>query len=155
MQKRDQGQRGYSLVEVILALGLLGGVMVAISSMFVLGGQSVKSGKEMTEAISIAQDIVEEIKTFSFRSTYSFFGGATTGTGVTSDSTVLTDGAAQWQPGIDSKLHQGKAVVQITPVGGPDTPPQLGSADYIRVLVTVHWSEGVRSRSMSIESLRF
>lgn len=155
MKNRNPGQCGYSLVEIILALGLLGAVMVAISSMFVLGGQSVRSGREMTEAISVAQDIVEEIKTFSFRTTYSFFGGTDTDTGVTSDSSVPGDPADQWQPGIDSKLYQGKALIQITPMGGPDTPPQLSSADYIRVLVTVQWSEGARTRSVSIVSLRF
>ena len=152
---RRNTQNGYSLVEVILALGLLGGVMVAISSMFVLGGQSVKSGKEMTEALSIAQDIVEEIKSFSYRTTYTFFSGTATSTGVTSDSSNPGDDADIWQPGIDSKLYQGRALIQITPIGGPDTPPQVGSADYMIVLVTVEWSEGQRNRSVSLQSLRF
>jgi prepilin-type N-terminal cleavage/methylation domain-containing protein len=148
-------QRGFSLVEVILALGLLGGVMIAISSMFIIGGREVKSGKEMTEALSIAQDIVEEIKTFSYRTTYEEFGATGSSTGVTSDSTVSGDTAEQWQPAIDEKLNLGRALVQIVPVGGPDTPPQMGSADFLRVLVTVEWQEGPRSRSVSLQSLRF
>jgi prepilin-type N-terminal cleavage/methylation domain-containing protein len=152
---RAQRQNGFSLVEVILALGLLGGVMVAISSMFIIGGREVKSGKEMTEALSITQDIMEEIKSFSYRMTYAEFGGTPTGTGLTSDSSNPGDVAEQWQPGIDSKLHEARALVQVVPVGGPDTPPQFGSADYLQVLVTVEWTEGPRSRSVSLQSLRF
>ncbi|MBI4161947.1 MAG: hypothetical protein HY509_05825 [Acidobacteria bacterium] len=155
MRGRGEREKGYSLVEVILALGLLGGVMVAISSMFVIGGREVKSGKELTEALSIAQDIVEEIKTFSYRTTYSFFGASSTSTGVTADSSDPSSPAAQWQPGIDAKLFQGRARIQVTPIGGPDTPPQMGSADYLRILVTVEWQEGARSRSVSLQSLRF
>lgn len=155
MKDRTQRQKGFSLVEVILALGLLGGVMVAISSMFIIGGRSVKSGKEMTEALSVAQDIMEEIKSFSYRSTFQEFGGTPTDTGVTSDSTTPGDPAEQWQPVIDSKLHEGRAVIQIVPVGGPDTPPELGSADYLQVRVTVEWTEGPRSRSVSLQTLRF
>lgn len=155
MKFGNGSQRGFSLVEVILALGLLGGVMIAISSMFIIGGREVKSGKEMTEALSIAQDIVEEIKTFSYRTTYEEFGATASSTGATSDSTVSGDTAEQWQPVIDEKLHAGRALVQIVPVGGPDTPPQMGSADFLRVLVTVEWQEGPRSRSVSLQSLRF
>ena len=155
MKFQNGSQNGFSLVEVILALGLLGGVMIAISSMFIIGGREVKSGKEMTEALSIAQDIVEEIKTFSYRTTYEEFGATSTSTGATSDSTVSGDTAEQWQPGIDEKLNLGRALITITPVGGPDTPPQVGSADYLIVLVTVEWQEGPRARSVSIQSLRF
>ncbi|MGH2651484.1 MAG: type IV pilus modification PilV family protein [Actinomycetota bacterium] len=155
MRRRGEGGNGYSLVEVILALGLLGGVMIAISSMFVIGGREVKSGKEMTEALSIAQDVVEEIKTFSYQTTYTFFGAALTSTGVTADSSNPSDPAAQWQPGVDAKLFQGRALIQVTPIGGPDTPPEMGSADYLRVLVSVEWQEGSRNRSVSLQSLRF
>ena len=148
-------QGGFSLIEVILALGLLGSVLIAISSMFVIGGREVKSGKQTTEALSIAQDIMEEIKTFSFQSTYTFFGGADTDTTLQANSSSPGDPADKWQPDIEPKLHQGKALIDVTPIGGPDSPPQMGSADYIRVRVTVQWNQGPRVRSVSLQSLRF
>ena len=151
LRKRDSG---FSLVEVILALGLLGGVLVSISGLFVLGGQGVKSGKEMTEGLSVAQDVMEEIKSFSYRTTYEFFGATDTSTGVSLDSSVPGNPADQWQPGIDAKLYQGRALIGVTPVGGPDAPPQMGSADYLRVLVTVEWKEGLRTRSVRLQTLR-
>ena len=123
--------------------------------MFIIGGREVKICKEMTEALAIAQDIMDEIKSFSYRTTYEEFGGTPTGTGVTSDSSNPGDAAEQWQPGIDSKLHEARALIQVAPVGGPDTPPQLGSADFLLVLVTVEWTEGPRNRSVSLQTLRF
>lgn len=155
MNNRTERQNGFSLLEVILALGLLGSVMIAISSMFIIGGREVKSGREMTEALSIAQDIVEEIKTFSYRQTYQFFGAADTGSTVISDSSSPGEPADKWQPGIDQKLNLGRALVRVTPVGGPDTPSQFNSADFLQVLVRVEWQEGIRARSLQLQSLRF
>ena len=38
LQMTRKREAGYSLVEVLIALGLMTGVMVAVCSMFVLGG---------------------------------------------------------------------------------------------------------------------
>ncbi len=155
MSRGRIAQSGFSLVEVILAMGLLGGVMISISSMFILGGREVQSGKQTTVALAVAQDIVEEIKTLTFRSTYSFFGGTDTSSSLQSDSSSPGDPADKWQPNIDLKCNQGRALIDVIPVGGPDTPPEMGSADFLRVRVTVEWSEGTRERSLSLQTLRF
>ncbi len=155
MSRGRIAQSGFSLIEVILAMGLLGGVMISISSMFIIGGREVKSGKQTTEALTIAQDIVEEIKTFSYRSTYTFFGGVETDTTLQADSSSPGDPADKWQPGIDPKLNLGRALIDVIPMGGPDSPPQMDSADFLIVRVTVEWSQGQRSRSVSLQSLRF
>ena len=155
MSRGRIAKSGFSLVEVILAMGLLGGVMISISSMFILGGREVQSGKQTTEALSIAQDIAEEIKTFSFRGTYLFFEGSSSDTTLQADSSSPGDPADKWQPDLDARFHEGKALIDIIPVGGPDTPPQLGSADFLRVRVTVEWLQGQRNRSVSLQTLRF
>ncbi len=38
---------GFSLVEVIIAIGVLAGVLLSIASMFMLGGRQVKAGKPL------------------------------------------------------------------------------------------------------------
>jgi Tfp pilus assembly protein PilV len=43
-----KNERGLSLIEVILALGLLGGVLISIAGMFILSERQVKSGKTAT-----------------------------------------------------------------------------------------------------------
>src|SRR5207247_4586686 len=53
LQMTRKREAGYSLVEVLIALGLMTGVMVAVCSMFVLGGTYVKSGKQLTQATAL------------------------------------------------------------------------------------------------------
>jgi len=61
---------GYSLVEVLAASVLLAGVLLAIMTMFVAGGQQINSGKLMSKATSIAQDVLEEFRRLSYRQSY-------------------------------------------------------------------------------------
>ena len=46
-------QAGYSLIECLLAGALLSGVLVSISGLFIVGTNSVKSGRELTKATTI------------------------------------------------------------------------------------------------------
>ena len=50
MRRRDE--KGFSLIEVVIALGLLAGVLIAIAGLFILGGRSVKSGRTSSEALA-------------------------------------------------------------------------------------------------------
>lgn len=66
----DRREGGFSLIEILAAAALLGGVMIGILTMFVYGGQSVNAGKMMTKAISISTDIQEQFRTISFRQAF-------------------------------------------------------------------------------------
>jgi len=59
-------QGGYSLIEVLIAVGLLATVLVAIISLFVLGGRYVKSGKELSKASSLGMDLMEDMRNMQF-----------------------------------------------------------------------------------------
>ena len=66
MMKRSipslRGQdRGFSLIEVLFAMGILASILVAIISLFVLAQRSIYSGKQLTRATTIAQNITEEM----------------------------------------------------------------------------------------------
>ncbi len=144
---------GFSLIEVILALGLLSGVLISISSMFMLGGRQVKAGKTMTEATAICHDIMETFETLSFQSLYLDLGAVATGTTATADSTTGGSILEPWQPTIDGKLENGSATVTVTPLG-PGTP-NFGAATAIRVVISVNWNELGRPKSVRMSSIRF
>ena len=151
--RRRQAEQGFNLIEVILAIGILAGVLVSISSMFVLGGRQVKSGRTMTEATVLAHDLMEEFDSASFTGLYTGLGAAATDT----TKTVASDGTgspiAAWQPEIARKLEGGSATVNILPIGAGT--PDFGTADGIKLTVTVSWNELGRAQSVSVATVRF
>jgi prepilin-type N-terminal cleavage/methylation domain-containing protein len=46
MERNRSGsvEAGFSLIEVVIAIGVLAGVMLSIASMFIMGGRQVKTG---------------------------------------------------------------------------------------------------------------
>src|SRR5262245_26465257 len=71
---------GFSLIEVVIAIGVLAGVLLSIASMFILGGRQVKTGKTLTEATALAQGLMEQYDKESFNSLYLNLGAAATDT---------------------------------------------------------------------------
>ena len=67
---RERGTRGFSLIEVIIAIGVLAGLLLSIATMFILGGRQVKNGKTITQATALAQDMMEEFDRASFTGLY-------------------------------------------------------------------------------------
>jgi type II secretory pathway pseudopilin PulG len=151
--RHQRAERGFSLIEVILAIGIMAGVLISISSMFVLGGRQVKGGKTMTEATVLAHDLMEEFDSASFTGLYTGLGAAGTDTTKTVLSTTGGSPIAAWQAEIDGKLENGVAEVNILPIG-PGTP-DFATADGIKLTVTVSWSELGRAQSVSVATVRF
>ncbi len=151
--KRRRAEGGFNLIEVILAIGILAGVLVSISSMFVLGGRQVKSGRTMTEATVLAHDLMEEFDSASFTGLYTGLGAAATDTTKTVVSTATGSPIVAWQPEIARKLEGGSATVNILPIGAGT--PDFGTADGIKLTVTVSWNELGRAQSVSVATVRF
>ena len=148
-----QAERGFNLVEVIIAMGIMAGVLISISSMFVLGGRQVKGGKTMTEATVLAHDLMEEFDSASFTGLYTGLGAAASDTTKTVSSTVGTSPIAGWQAEIARKLENGSATVNILPIGAGT--PDFGTADGIKLTVTVSWNELGRPQSVAVSTVRF
>jgi type II secretory pathway pseudopilin PulG len=144
---------GFSFVEVIIAIGVLAGVLVAISSMFLMGGRQVKVGKTMTEATTLCHDIMEALDTTSFTALYVDMGAATTDTTRTVFSNVSGSPIESWGTEIRRKLEGGVASVTLTPMG-PGTPT-FGSATGIRINVNLTWSELGRQQTVRLSTTRF
>lgn len=146
-------ERGFSLVEVVIAMGVLAGVLLSICSMFILGGQQLKTGKTITEATTICHAIMESFDSLSFTALYTTFGAAASDTTRTVTSTTTGSAIASWQTEIGRKLDNGVATVTILPQG-PGTP-NFGAATGIRMTVTVNWTELARPQSVSLSTVRF
>jgi len=157
MSARKEG--GFSLVEVLISLGLMTGVMVAICSMFVLGGTYVKAGKQLTQATALSQDIMEDLNRESHNGLYLLLQGGTPNPAATSTSsdTRVPGSVANtlWGNDIRSKLHQGYAVVTMQPIGGSLSTPTFASGEAIQISVEMGWTELRRNRSVKIEGVRF
>jgi type II secretory pathway pseudopilin PulG len=151
MRARDE--RGFSLIEVVVALGLLAGVLISIAGLFVLGGKQVKSGRTATEALSVARGILEEMDGWGFRQTYELYGFDGSTAAVTAD-TRTNAYALRWQPILNDKLVNSYALIQVQSLVQTGAPPPLSTTRTMRVLVTVHWDEGARHRTSQLGTVR-
>ncbi|HEX7139522.1 MAG TPA: prepilin-type N-terminal cleavage/methylation domain-containing protein [Vicinamibacterales bacterium] len=55
-------EAGFNLVEVLVAMALLGTVLIAVMSLFFLGRRNVYSGRQMTKAIAIGNRVLEDLQ---------------------------------------------------------------------------------------------
>lgn len=156
MKSRNEG--GFSLVELVLALGLLAGVMLAIAGMFSVGGKQVKSGRTSSEALAVGRQIVEEMNGWAYRQTYENFGLNGAAASYSIDTASSTNAFAQkWQATLQSKLGtSARATIVIASVVGSGSPPVMNAATAknYRVTVTVHWTEITRPRTVTVGTVR-
>jgi len=74
MTRVSPGQAGYNLVEVLIAMALLGTVLLSIISLFFLGQNNVYSGKQMTQALSAGTEVMEDFAAMTADDVYTNFG---------------------------------------------------------------------------------
>ena len=150
-----QREQGFSLVEVILALGILAGVLISIAGLFIMGSKQVKSGRTSTEALSVARAVLEEMDGWGFRQTYQLFGIDGTANTTATIDTRTDSYSAKWQTTLDAKLFDYHAEIEISSLGPPGASlPTLDATKAIRVVVTVFWNEGGRSREVRLGTVR-
>ncbi len=146
-------ERGFSLIEVVIALGLLAGVLISISGLFVIGGSQVKSGRSSSEALAVGRTILEEMNRWALKQSYQVYGYTGSATSYTID-TRTNSYATKWQPTLTSKLGNGYAIIQLESLGPDPTKPPMDASKAIRVLVTVNWDEGARHRTVQLGTVR-
>ncbi len=148
-------ERGFSLVEVILALGLLAVALISIAGMFILGGRQVRSGRASSEALSVARAILEEMEGWGFRDTYERYGfdGSAASYEVDSRTNAYVATRTQWQADLSAMLPGSYALIDLSSLG-PAGPPPMNCTHAIRVLVKVYWDEGGRPRNLQLGTVR-
>lgn len=154
--QRRTSSAGFSLVEVMLALGLLSAVLISISSLFILGGKRIAQGRERTEALSVGIHVMESLDQMSYRGLYTNFTtasnpGAATGPLVIDSRTNNVALGLGWQNLIDSKLEGSYVTVTLTRIAGTN----FRSARALRVTTTIFWDDLNRTRNITLETVRF
>ncbi len=159
---RTRGERGFSLVEVIIALGLLAGVLITISGLFVVGAKQVKSGRTSSEALAVAREIHENMYGWGYAQLWTKFGYDGQSSTYAVDTRSCTACAA-WQTTLATKLGPSSyATIKIDSVANSagvvnNFADASGAilAKTVRMTVTVHWAEVPgRERSVTLGTTR-
>lgn len=120
-------QAGYNLIEVMIAMALLGTVLISIMTLFVMGRKNVYSGKEMTAAVSMATRVSEDLSGLTVDELYTVFGIDGTSTAALSGSaynvTVDASGRKAILPGntYTGSIIRRTTDTLVTTAGGNDT----------------------------------
>jgi Tfp pilus assembly protein PilV len=152
------------LIEVVVALGLLAGVLIAIAGLFILGGRSVKSGRTSSEALAAGKEIVEEMNAWAYSDLWRRFGYNGQAKTYTADTnTCTTADCTAWQAALVAKLGpSAHATIKLDSVAQgsltvPDFEDGAGSvlARNVRLTVNVLWRQVPnRNRQLSVVTTR-
>jgi len=149
--RERKGEQGSSLFEVTLALGLIGAVLGSIAGLFAIGAGGVKSGRNASEALSVARSMIEEMQSRPPQQVYLQYGcdgGLSSCVANSSDDSEL----AGWQVLLDEKLTDAHATVAVASL--EPSPVPLSSSAQVRVMVTIYWNEGSRARKVRLGTVR-
>jgi type II secretory pathway pseudopilin PulG len=173
-ESRPSRERGFSLIEVMVAGGLLAGVLVSISTMFIVGSQSVKSGRELTKATTLANSALEQVMGWSYDRVWGFTGGTgdsetTTWTtdlanpaytiGTDADHLEWNALADSWRDTVQGEYGEGLFTYRVDgvarlPDGADDGLTSYREGLYLRVTITIAWTEARgRRRHVTFEQL--
>lgn len=173
--RTSDSQRGFNLVEVLIAMALLAVVLLSIFTLFVMGRRNVYSGKQLTQANAIGRNVLEDLSSMTIsdvRSTFGIANNEALGNVDVSTTTSLPDetyaGAIlrstmaisaatdprgymqSWQDQIvnQQKLGDGYVALVIRPANPAPVGATLtpANATVMQIRVIVRWVEGARPR---------
>jgi prepilin-type N-terminal cleavage/methylation domain-containing protein len=70
----NKAQRGFNLVEVLVAMAITAVVIISVATLFVMGRRNVYAGKQVTAAVSVATRITEDLSHMTHGEIYDKFG---------------------------------------------------------------------------------
>ena len=120
--RRLARQRGYNLVEVLVAIAMVGVVTLSVITLFFVARGNVYSGKQMTTATAIATQAMEDLSNLTLQGVYDAFNVATATTpavgtytieGVTYTNVLLRSTASNVVTSPPADISQ-----ETTPTGG-------------------------------------
>lgn len=173
--QNSRSQRGFNLIEVLIAMALLSVVLLSIFTLFVMGRKNVYSGKQLTQANAIGRNVLEDLSSMTLsdlRTAFGISGTATLGAVDVDTTTSLPDetytnailrttntisgttdprGYLQtWLNQITTqrKLANGQVAIVFRPRKPNPTSATLtaGNATVMQIRVIVRWSESGRIR---------
>jgi len=175
-------ERGFNLVEVMIAMAVMGTVMMSILTLFFLSQRNVYSGKQMTQAVAVGTRILEDLSTMTEDVVYSNFGITNATPRVTDrslfgvvhpgESALITINTtttyttandpggyfARWQALMNTnRFADGKIYFILTPTNQvtPVVPNSFfTTAQFLRIKGIVEWNEATRTRRASFDTAK-
>ena len=117
---------GYSLVEVLVAMGIFGAVVMSVLTLFYMGSGNVYAGKKMTEAVAVTTKVQEDLSGMTWIQMYN----ALMISDATSLGTINTDegGLAGSGSYTNSIRRSTDTISASTEFGYPGTSPACPAA---------------------------
>ena len=180
----SRAERGFNLVEVLIAMALLGTVLVTIMTLFYMGRSNVYSGKQTSIALSIATHAMEDLSGRSKKDVLSAFNASTAALGtvdVEAGTSMATDtyGSSilrvssnaddidatkndpkglmkKWLDEAQNRLDRPVIALVLTPQKPYPTAAAVSAANatVMRLRLLVRWNEGGRRREVILDSAR-
>lgn len=139
---RNDGRRGFTILEVLVAMAILVIALLAIATGQTTSLQTNAYTQDSSQATASAEDIVERMRRNA--ANVSNYNGFDTSDGTTRPASagILQDDYDQWSTRVQT-LNNGLGVVQVAP------GPLAGTS---QVTVTVSWMRGV-TRTVTLNTL--
>ncbi|HEU4887273.1 MAG TPA: prepilin-type N-terminal cleavage/methylation domain-containing protein [Thermoanaerobaculia bacterium] len=116
---------GFNLVEVLIAVAILGVVAISIFTLFVMGRRNIYSGKQTSQAIAVGTQVLEDLAPLNKKMVYSgAFGIADDATGDTFTLPRVSGRAAM--SFVNSRIRSTNATILTSPpadISTESTPP--------------------------------
>jgi prepilin-type N-terminal cleavage/methylation domain-containing protein len=184
IQERRRSQRGFNLVEVLIAMALLGTVLMTVLTLFYMGRTNVYSGKQTSVAVSIATHAMEDLSSRSKSDILTAFnasaaalgnvdidatttmatdtyGGSIMRVSTTADDVDVTKNDPRgllksWSDEAKRRLAGSLVAVVLTPQKPYPVadPVTAANATVMRVRILVRWDEGKRRREVILDSAK-
>ena len=166
---------GFSLVELLVATAITGMVLVSVCTLYAMARAQVKAARLTTVAAAVGEDILSELTEFPRPQVHRFLDTASTATSATwssdqADPAYATTGAIaaaqylemleSWRSAVEESLPAGQVLLiaepfENRPSGGDPGTSTFASARFVRLELTVSWSDAGRVRRVTYDRLKF
>ena len=170
-----RAERGFNLIEMLIAIALLGTILLSVVTLFAFGRRNVYSGKQLTRATSVTTQVLEDLQPVNVTTLNAQFlitsaekPASKTVAGVTYPKALIrsTDDLtkeestgpkylSRWKGLLPAeKLDGGKVTLVIIPdqMFTVDDPT---SAAVVRLRVVTEWNESTRNRNVTADLVKF
>jgi prepilin-type N-terminal cleavage/methylation domain-containing protein len=165
-----KAKRGYSLVEVLIAIAITSIVLLTVVTLFYMGRRNVYSGREMTYAVSVGTRALEDVSQMTLSDVISNFGiannqampGATVNGVTYANSYEMDTGSAgvaanpnpppailtNWKSMCTNMANPTVGVI-FTPRAWTDANNKSSTATFMRMRIFVQWDEAKNRRRIA------
>lgn len=168
-------ERGYNLIELLIAMALLGTILLSVVTLFAFGRRNVYSGKQLTRATSVTTQILEDLQPLNvatlntqFKVTSTEKPATHTVAGVTYSNSLIrtTDDLSKEESTGPKYLTRWKALMPASKMAAgratlilmPDemfTANDPTTAGIVRMRVVTEWREESRNRNVTADLVKF